>query len=375
MSPVAHASTVSLPLDTRHENKIDPMQQSMFLHPACAPVLKGGQEIPSTICRKDPTQCLMMKPSFGTFGEEAWDGVPHIGVHYSHRLNKFSDPCRLPPNRLEGPVRSVRSQDRDLLASLSSDSLAEAGSSLNWDEAACAPALWDASMSSDTVSNPLLSGKEYLLDEKIESHKECRVNNSQPCHGAVIPGQHSFVHEAVTGQARHIQEDVELEPGTQNLDTCTSSPRSESFVASFPGLVFSVRQEVPIVKAEMSEDFKFFGVPSEKPKESSRLLGRRSECLHVPAKPLPGQRTRLHTRHRKHPVSKFPGEDVTWTPDNNEYSSGDDMKGNVKKKNRKSRKCSKRGRPRTARMHPRSGRRGKWEGVDGNKRRKPHNPW
>lgn len=374
MTTVAPASTVSLPLAAKHENKFDPMQQSMFLHPACAPELKGGRDTPSTFYSKDISQCLM-KPTFGAFGEEMWDGTPHIGAHYSQRWRKFSDPCHLPPNRSEGPVRSVRSQGRDLLTSLSGDSLVDAASSLNWDEGSCPQSLWDASISSDTVSNTLLNGKEYTFDEKIESHTDSRVNSSQQCHGSVIFGQHSFPHGVVPGQSRNIQGDVKLGPGSQNLETGTSSPRSESFAASFPGVAYTVRQEVPDVKAEISEDYKFFGVPPDKPNESSRLLGRRGECLHAPAKPSQGQCTRQQTRHRKHPVSKYRGEDVTWTPDNNEYSSGDDMKGNFKKKGRRSRKGMKRGRPRVTRMNPRNGRRGKWEGMDGNKRRKPHNPW
>lgn len=82
-------------------------------------------------------------------------------------------------------------------------------------------------------------------------------------------------------------------------------------------------------------------------------------------------------RRRVHPVSKFIGEEVCWTPDENDGSDSNGSRERLRRAPRTGKSSGRLGRARGRAF----GRQGSWEGLASsasdsiNKRRKQHNPW
>ncbi|GMH41265.1 hypothetical protein BSKO_09175 [Bryopsis sp. KO-2023] len=75
---------------------------------------------------------------------------------------------------------------------------------------------------------------------------------------------------------------------------------------------------------------------------------------------------RRRSRRRVHPTAKFRGEEVCWTPDDKDETEDEEIGESPRKGTR-----SNRSRGGNRGKHRRS----RWDGADGSRRRKPHNPW
>lgn len=303
-------------------------------------------------------------PTFGMAGEEAWEGV-----YYPRGI-----PLQLHHPRIDMVSRSV---DLSSSAFLAEDNHIKEEPGLLWDNSAHGNDLegaWQPGMSHGHASHTAPS----------QSALDIKALEATPGKGFNIAGARDQVHPRlqrshvittdsfVSLHQNNFPMELDIKPHDKQASKLNLMPVPQ------PSWVIPSAEEERIANLELLDAMEPAAITKHHASVANRQNLGDDSANEKAALQSPSICGKPRTRRRVHPVSKFVGEHVCWNPDNNDCSSGDELLGSSGNRNSKSRRpvrAGRRTRRRSSRICGRRGRRTKWEGVDGNRRRKPHNPW